>query len=261
MSAWFKSWAVPVAAAFLMVAGAGVASADPIVGFLATGQFDVGTANSYPGTLVQATSDGAGNSSIGFGDTKLGINTFIDYHAQAVTLDLGQPQYKGRTQRSANVDFGYFTFRSTDPNGSLTKEKYREIDGAQFTLTLTQLLPVVPTGESNQGTFASKLLHGTIWYSEATGGTGAIVKIKFADPLSFTIPHTGSGPDTVTYTVQPYVSIVTDTGGGNQVLGLAGTVSTAVPLPAVAWVGMSLLGGVGGVRGLRRLRGNAGTIA
>jgi hypothetical protein len=232
--------------------GAGVAGADPILTFSTSGNFELGSLYSKRGIAASVTD---GGTRLGIGDQTLGINTFLVYHAQQYAFDLGTSSYdQGDASFSRDLNFGYFTLESTDPNGTLTREKYREFDGAQFTLSVNQITPVV-----GEGAWTSKLIHGTVWYSEdpSSPGTGSFLSVKFSDPLTFIIPRGEKTRETIVYNVDPTVYM--NNGGGQlgQQFGVKGSVSTvAAPLPGVAVLGLSLLGGVGGVR-LHRSRRKA----
>lgn len=248
-----------VAVAAVSVAGA--AGAAPIVEFSTSGSFSVGTMrpgvygvadNDAAGDLVTPTSAGsltAGDAWLGVGDAS-SVNTFLVFHHAGTQLfDLGSvANRQADGSYVSDVSFGYFSLESTDPNGSLTREKYREFDGAEFTLNVRQNQPTTGTGS-----WASKLIHGTVWYEEgpsADGTTGSYLSVKFADPLTFSIPNEGgTAAETIKYTIEQTVRMNVPNGQLNQGFNVAGSVSgVAAPLPGVAWVGLALLGGVGAKR-------------
>ena len=244
----------------------GVASADPMVQFSTGGGFDLGTlagksgvsASVYnaPGTIAGINVTlGEGDAALGVGDPTLGVNTFLVFHHAPANnpIDLGAAQYyTPQGFQVAPVTFGYFTLHSTDPNGANSREKYREFGGASFTLDVTQYLPIAGEGE-----FASKLIHGTVWYDESSTGTGSFLSVKFGEPLSFTVPSNGDSPNAVKYTIQQTVYMNNSDGqtnpdGSPRQYSINGTVSSTVaaPLPGVAAVGLTLIGGAA----LRRFR-------
>lgn len=241
----FRATAVYVALSVCTCAG--LAHADPIATFSTSGAFGLGTLTGNPDITASVTD---GGTRLGIGDPDSGINTFLVYHAQQYTLDLGAAAQVDGWSRSS-LTFGYFTLESTDPNGSLTYEKYREFDGAEFRLTVNQISPTV-----GDGTWVSKLIHGTVWYSEAPNapGTSSYLGLKFADPLAFSIPGGDPrAPGTITYTIDPTVYMSNPGGQIGQQFGVGGSVQTvAAPLPGVAMVGLTLLSGVGCVRALKR---------
>ena len=267
--AWLRGMAAPLVAV-AAVGVAGVAGAAPIVEFSTSGSFSVGTMrpgvsvadNDAAGDMVTPTSEGpltAGDAWLGVGDDDddTPINTFLVFHhADIQSFDLaGAPKRQADGLSVREVSFGYFTLESTDPNGSLTSEKYRAFDGAQFTLSVTQYQPTTGTGS-----WASKLIHGNVWYQEgpsADGTTSSYLAVKFADPLTFSIPNEGgTAAETIKYTIEQTVRLNVPDGQLNQHFSVNGNVAgVAAPLPGVAWVGLTLLGGLGGARGWSRFRG------
>lgn len=230
--------------------GAGTAGADPILQFETFGRFALGTLYDDSNMLASVTD---GGTRLGIGDAASGvINTFLVYHAQQYDFDLGSPQFAqpdGSFQR--DLTFGYFTLESTDPNGELTYEKYRQFDGAQFTLSVKQISPIV-----GDGSWTSQLIHGTVWYSEdpTSPGTSSYLGVKFGTPLTFAIPRDNE-PNTIRYTIEPTAYVTNPNGQTGQQFGVNGHVETiAAPLPGVAWLGLTLLGGVGVTRGIGRFR-------
>jgi hypothetical protein len=224
-----------------------VASADPILSFSTSGAFNVGTLE--PG-MVGTVSDGG--TRLGIGDAS-GVNTFLVYHGQNYSFDFGASEnVRPDGSYFRELTFGYFTLESTDPNQDLTAEKYRVFDGAEFTLSVNQTAPVV-----GDGGWASKLIHGTVWYSENPNspGTSSYLGVKFADPLTFSVPRNTEGPGTIMYTIEPTAYVSAPNGQTGQQFHVNGHVSAvAAPLPGVAWLGLTLLGGVGGARGVARFR-------
>ena len=240
-----KGLAAPIAALALCVIAPG-ANAEPIVSYATTGLFGAGTTG---GTATPDTRASTASLKI--------ENTELTFHAGGThTVDSAEFTSLGNI-RTALVNFGFFSLSSTDPNGVSTKERYRSYDGASFTLTVEQFLPVVPAG-SELGQFDTKRIRGTVWYVEdnnpATELTGSYLSIEFADPLQFTIPNAEFGKDSVVYTINPKTRIDIPTGAtSGQQFAIGGTVTAAaVPLPGVAVAGLALMGGVAFVRRLRR---------
>ena len=240
-----KGLAAPVAALALCVITPAV-KAEPIVSYATTGLFNAGTTG---GTATPDERAGVASLKID--------NTVLTFNAGGThTIDSTQFTTHGNL-RTALVNFGFFSLSSTDPNGASTKEKYRAYDGSSFTLTVEQLLPVVPSGDKF-GEFGTKRIKGTVWYVEdndpSTELTGSYLSIEFADPLKFTIPNREFGKDSVVYTIDPKTRINIPTGATTgQQFAIGGTVTAAaVPLPGVAVAGLALMGGLGVVRRLRR---------
>ena len=235
----FKRLAASVAVAVLLTF-VPTAQADPIVEFSVDGMFNVGTHDS--------ASLSNGGSTVNVGTTSL------SFSGVALTFDLGQPEYasSGGIQ-VANVSFGTLSLASDDPNGEMTREKKRAYDGIGLTLNFTQVLPIAGSHE-----VVTKLIHGTVWYSETDpdNGTGSYLSITFAEPLVFTIPESGPSGETITYKfLAPKVRINNPDGTGSSSTTIGGQVSAAAaPLPGVAWAGLALMGGFGGLRRLRRAR-------
>src|SRR5688500_2164654 len=124
----FKRLAMSLGAAALFALVPTAAQADPIVQFSVEGMFNVGT---VPGASL---SNGGATVNVG--------NTSLSYGGVSLTFDLGDPQYaSGGGYQIANVSFGTLSLDSLDPNGELTREKYREYDGLGLTLNFKQLLP------------------------------------------------------------------------------------------------------------------------
>ena len=78
--------------------------------------------------------------------------------------------------------------------------------------------------------------------------TDGFMHIVFANPLAFTLPGSG-GPNAVTYALLDEIRV---NGAGQLSAGftIPGSVSTAVPLPGTAGLGVTLLAGLAAVRGI-----------
>lgn len=168
---------------------------------------------------------GVGAFAIGPANVLTGTNGgTLTYTGENATLN---------TDLGSNINLGTFT--------SVASVLGENFSGATFTLTVNQVVPL-PNGSQ---AFGSGTVSGTI----STLGSTAVV--HFSSPLSITIP---SLPP-ITY------SIVEADGGtpGRMVLQAVGNSTiegsiSAIPLPAAAWAGLSMLGGLGFFGAVRRRR-------
>jgi hypothetical protein len=175
------------------------------------------------GTFTAAGTDVASGSTI---KTASG-NTVLTYVGAAdFSLDLEKV-----------ITLGEFTLTSSITSG--TGEKFSNND--DFNLTITQV--VTPPGTVGSGTSVGDFKAiGTIKV-----GSGGEQIVNFQPG---TVLIGGKSYELIDVTI----SGPTPLGPGHGLLQATLTNPTAVPLPAVAWVGLSLLGGLGGARGLKRFR-------
>lgn len=210
------------AAASLALAGAAV-KADTIVTYTVTGAFtDTG---SPPFTVTNAgttstVADANGNS-VSFDFAPVYVS------GTATVPDNGEP--------SAPVQFGRF-FSTLDITNPITSANF-SAETISFTLNIQQLNPMASSGNL----VAS--LTGAIKYDPSASLTPTL-KLVFAQN-QLVLP----GPGGFIYTVPKEIVFADSTSPNAYTFN--GTVS-AVPLPAAAWSGMTLLGLVGGAQYLRR---------
>jgi hypothetical protein len=190
--------------------------------------------------VVLAASAAAQAASVNYTTSGVFGNNLASISSGGITITFN-PASQVSVGTPSNISLGTFTVTGASQSAVSFSDT--------FTLTVQQTVPT-PTGSA---AFGQGSVSGAISYNSSSG------YVQFTSPLSVSI---ASVPQT-TYTItsadsgHPGRVALISPNGNLGVGGPDGTTSIqgaviAAPLPAAAWAGLSLLGGMASLRSMRR---------